>query len=80
MFRFVTDFLNALRGKTSFRSSNSGFFAHSVPVHIERRGEKIPLDPMRQQALHGARNAWMEQQRAVAIRAQRDGRVYLCKE
>jgi len=35
---------------------------------------------MRQQALHAARIAWMEQQRAVAIRAQRDGRVYLCQE
>jgi hypothetical protein len=81
MFRFVTNFLDVLRGFWANPILNPAEVAPDYAVvHVERRGGPRPLNPTRQRALHDARIAWMAQQQAIAIRAQRNGRVYLCKE
>ena len=81
MFRFVTNFLDILRGFWANPILNPAEVAPDYAfVYVERRGGPRPLNPIRQRALHDARTAWMAQQQAIAIRAQRDRRVYLCKE
>jgi hypothetical protein len=79
MFRFVTNFLDVLRGFWANPILNPAEVAPDYAVvHVERRGGPTPINQEKQAACKAARNEWLSAHDAIAAGSTKRGDVYLC--